>query len=101
MSDLVRRTSTAIIFSESREIRALRRRVEYAQAHVDGEAAVCGTRIDDALRLGRLAVNGIAGLDTDITERSHDNPGLELRLRGIEQTITSGVQLAIFNFLNP
>jgi hypothetical protein len=99
-SDLVHRSAASLMVRETREVRALRRRTEYAQELIHGEAALTGTVIDDGAKLTLRAVNATTAIDSVITQASHGNPSLELSLRAFEDTFVAGARVALFTFMN-
>ena len=99
-SDLVQRSAASLMVRETREIRALRRRAEYAQGVVHAEAAVTGSVIDDGTKLTLRAINATTTIDSVITQATNGNPSLELSLRAFEDTFVAGARVALFTFMN-
>ena len=99
MSDLVKRTTMALVAAEPREVRVVHRQVAVVLAHENGEAHVRDQRIDNAYSLAHHTAVRATVLNGSNTELSHDNPALELDLRSLEKVVLVGAKALIADYL--
>jgi hypothetical protein len=78
--------------------RKKKREIQARQLDEELAAHQARVRLDNAYGLGNQATARAAALNANIKSVAHDDPGLELTLRGIEEVTTIVAKSIIFNY---
>jgi hypothetical protein len=103
MGELMRRDGIGVSRATGRELRRIREQEAIKRAELEAEehrqALKVDLRVTNGCVLATRAVQQIAMVDRHVSEVSRDNPGRELMLRPIAETVSVATQSLIYHYM--
>ena len=106
MSELATRDyydPTPVRWSTTRQLKRIQQQSLISQAAIEAReqdaAFLVAQRINNGYKLAAHTIQNATQLNHLVTLVTRDNPGLEVELRGIEQTVAVGAQAIIHGYM--